>query len=51
MNQLGDYMVTIKKNTEILVVASKDVGLEANEEKNRYMLLSYHQNARQNHDI
>jgi hypothetical protein len=31
-------------------VASKEIGLEVNTEKAKYMLLS-HQNARQNHDI
>jgi hypothetical protein len=31
--------------------ASKEVGLEVNTEKTKYMLLSRHQNARQNHDI
>jgi hypothetical protein len=30
---------------------SKEVGLEVNTEKTRYMLLSRHQNAGQNHDI
>ncbi|PNF32228.1 hypothetical protein B7P43_G17836, partial [Cryptotermes secundus] len=31
--------------------ASKEVGLEVNTEKTKYMLLSHHQNAEQNHDI
>jgi hypothetical protein len=30
---------------------SKEVGLEVNTEKTKYMLLSHHQNARQNHDL
>jgi hypothetical protein len=30
---------------------SKEVGLEINAEKTKYMLLSHHQNAGQNHDI
>jgi hypothetical protein len=34
-----------------LIDASKEVGLEVNTEKTKYMLLSRHQNARQNHDI
>jgi hypothetical protein len=33
----------IKKNTETLIDASKDVGLEINVEKTRYILLSRHQ--------
>jgi hypothetical protein len=31
--------------------ASKEVGLEVNTEKSKYMLLSHHQNAGQNHYI
>jgi hypothetical protein len=47
---LGDGIHTIKKNTETLIDASKEVGLEVNAEKTKYMLLSRHQNAGQNHD-
>jgi hypothetical protein len=32
-------------------MASKEVGLEVNTEKTKYMLLSYHQTAGQNRDI
>jgi hypothetical protein len=42
---------TIKKNTETLIKASNEVGLEVNTEKTKYMLLSRHQNAVRNHDI
>jgi hypothetical protein len=42
---------TIKKNTETSTDSSKEVGLEVNTEKTKYMLLSRHQNAGQNHDI
>jgi hypothetical protein len=45
------YIETIKKNTETLIDASKEVGLEVNTEKTKYMLLSPHQNAVENHDI
>jgi hypothetical protein len=44
-------MDTIKKNTQILIDASKEVGREVNTKKTKYMLLSHHQNAGQNHDI
>jgi hypothetical protein len=54
-NLLGhDILVdTIQKNTETLIDASKEVGLEINVEKTKYtrMLLSRHQNASQNRDI
>jgi hypothetical protein len=51
MNVLGDNIETVTKNTEILVVDSKEVGLEINVEKSKYMLLSRHQNVGQNRDI
>jgi hypothetical protein len=50
VNLLGDYIDTMKKNTETLIDASK-VGLEINVEKTKYMLLSRHQNTRRNHDM
>jgi hypothetical protein len=40
-----------EKNRETLIDASKEVGLEINVEKSKYMLLSRHQNAGQNGDI
>jgi hypothetical protein len=51
MNLLEDNVYAIKKNTETEIDASKEVGLEVNTEKTKYMLLSCHQNAGQNHDI
>jgi hypothetical protein len=47
---LGDKIDTIKKNTQTLIDASKEVGLEANAESSKYMLLSRHQNVGKNHD-
>jgi hypothetical protein len=51
VNLLGDIIDAAKKNTETLIDASKEVGLEINVEKSKYMLLSCHQNVRQNRDI
>jgi hypothetical protein len=42
---------TIKKNTQALIDASRDVGLEVNTEKTKYMLLARHQNGGENHHI
>jgi hypothetical protein len=44
-------LLTIKKITEALSDASKKVGLEADTEKSKCMLMSHHQNAEQNHII
>jgi hypothetical protein len=51
VNLLEDNIDTIKTNTEILIDASKVVGVEISVEKTRYMLLSRHQNVGQNQDI
>jgi hypothetical protein len=51
MNLLGDNVGSIKKNTDTSTDASKEVRLEANTEKSKYMLLYRHQNAGQNQDI
>jgi hypothetical protein len=40
-----------KKNREALINASKEVGLEINVEKTKYMLLSRQQNVGQNWDM
>jgi hypothetical protein len=51
VNPLGDNVDTIKKNTETLIDASKEVGLEINVEKTKYRLLSRPQNVGRNQDI
>jgi hypothetical protein len=44
VNLLGDNIDTVKKNTETLIDASKEVGLEINIKKSKYMLISRQQN-------
>jgi hypothetical protein len=51
VNLLGDNIDTIKKNTEILIDTTKEVGPELKAEKTKYMLLSRHLNAGQSHNI
>jgi hypothetical protein len=51
VNLLGDNLDTIRKDTQTLIYASKEVGLEVNTKKTKYMLLSCHQRTGQNHDI
>jgi hypothetical protein len=47
VNTLGENIVTIQRNTKALLDASKDVGLEVNPEKSKYLLVSRCQKAGQ----
>jgi hypothetical protein len=51
VNLLGDNIYTMKENTETLIDSTKEVGLEINMEKTKYMLLSCHLNVGPNRDI
>jgi hypothetical protein len=51
INLLGDSVSTIKENSETLLEASRDIGLEINAEKPKYMIMSCHPNSGQNQDI
>jgi hypothetical protein len=50
VNILDENIDTIQKNAEALLGASKEVGLEVNPEKTKYMLVSRCQKARQTQD-
>jgi hypothetical protein len=50
VNLMGDNIDTIKKVSETLIEITKEVRLEVNTEKTKYMLLTRHRNAEQNHD-
>jgi hypothetical protein len=41
----------VKKNTEALVAATKEIGLEVNEDETKYMVMSRDQNTGRNHSI
>jgi hypothetical protein len=47
VNLLRDNIDAIKKNIEVLTNTSKEVHLEVNVEKTKYMLIFRHQNAGQ----
>ena len=51
INILGGSVHTIKKNTETLVVASKEIGLEVNVDKTKYMVMSRDLNAGRSHNL
>jgi hypothetical protein len=44
INFLGDSVNNVEENTETLLEASRDVGVEINAEKTKYMIMTRHQN-------
>jgi hypothetical protein len=53
VNMLGGsvHTSTIKKNIQELLVGSKEIGLELNADKTKYMVMSRDQNTGRSHDI
>jgi hypothetical protein len=51
VNVLGGNVHAVQKNTEALVAAAKEIGLEVNADKTKYMVMSRDQNAGRNHNI
>jgi sorting nexin-29 len=51
INLLGENINITKKNAEALLDASKEIGLEVNSEKTKYMFMSRHQTAGQSNYI
>ena len=51
VNILGGSIHTVKENAEALVVATKEIGLEVNADKTKYMVMSLDRNAGQGHSV
>src|SRR5215469_11502116 len=51
VNILGGSVDTVKKNAEALVAATKEIGLEVNTHKTKYMTVSRDQNAGRIHSM
>ena len=48
---LGGSVHTVKENAGALIVASKEIGLEVNADKTKYIVMSQDQNAGQSHNM
>jgi len=51
VNILGGSVHAVKENAEALIMASKEIGLEVNADKTKYMVMSGDQNAGQSHSM
>jgi hypothetical protein len=48
---LGGSIHTVKENAEALVVTTKEIGLEVNADKAKYMVMSRDRNAGRGHSL
>jgi hypothetical protein len=51
VNILGGSVHTVQENSDALVVATKEIGLEVNTDKTKYMFMSRDQNAGRVHSV
>ena len=51
VNLLGGSEHTVKENALILIVASKEIGIEVNGDKTKYMFMSRDKNAERSHSV
>jgi len=51
VNILGGSIYTLKNNAEILVTATREIGLEGSADKTKYMVMSRDQNAGRIHSV
>jgi len=51
VNILGRSVHSVQENAETLVVATKEIGLEVNADKTKYMIMSRDQNAGRSHSM
>jgi hypothetical protein len=51
VNALGGSIRAVNENTQALVVAAKEIGLEVNADKTKCMVMSRDQNAGRNHSM
>jgi len=51
VNILGGSIHTLKENAEALVAATREIGLQVNADKTKYMVMSRDQNAGQIHSV
>jgi siroheme synthase len=51
VNILGGILHTVKENAEVLIVATKEIGLEINADRIKYMIMSQDQNTGRRHGM